>query len=203
MIKTQNEVLLIGTINEEPIFDHSIFEEGIYKIILKVNRTSDNFDLIPVLISERLIDLSELKLDTKIKIIGRFNSFNKREEGKSSLVLYVFTKEIEFIDPDTSDLNLILLKGFLCKSPTYRRTPLGREITDLLIAVNREYSKSDYIPCIAWGRNAKFANNFIIGDYVWLEGRIQSRDYVKRYDEVEINKTAYEVSIMKLSFGEV
>lgn len=195
-----NKVLLIGSINQEPEYDHSIYDEDIYKITLKVERKSENFDLIPVLISERLMNLSLLKQDVKIKITGKFNSYNKHEELKSKLILYVFAKDIELVDMNIPDTNSIYLKGFICKEPVYRKTPLGREITDILIAIERNYNKSDYIPCVIWGRNAKYVHsNYIVGNSISLEGRIQSRQYNKQQsDGTCITNTAYEISVCRV-----
>lgn len=195
-----NKVLLIGSIEQEPEYDHSIYDEGIYKLLLKVERKSENFDMIPILVSERLMNLSLLKQGTKIKITGKFNSFNKHEGFKSKLILYVFAKDIEIVDVDTFDVNSIYLKGYLCKEPIYRKTPLGREITDILVAIDRNYNKSDYIPCIIWGRNAKYIhNNYTVGNIVSVEGRIQSRQYNKQQsDGTCITNTAYEISVSRL-----
>ena len=153
------------------------------------------------MISERLIDVTQDYTGEFLMVTGQFRSYNRHEEQKNRLVLSVFAREAEFIDeePDGAKTNTILLDGYICKLPVYRKTPLGREIADLLLAVNRPYGKSDYIPCICWGRNARFASTFQVGEHVQLIGRIQSREYMKKLSETETEKrTAYEVSVSKL-----
>ena len=153
------------------------------------------------MISERLIDVTKDCRGECIMVSGQFRSYNRHEELKNRLVLSVFAREIEFIDeePDGAKTNHILLEGYMCKRPVYRKTPLGREIADLLLAVNRPYGKSDYIPCICWGRNARFAGKLKVGEHVAVWGRIQSREYQKRIGNDQIiSKTAYEVSVSKM-----
>lgn len=166
-----------------------------------VRRLSNSEDRIPLMISERLIDVTQDYTGEYIMVSGQFRSYNRHEELKNRLVLSVFVREVEFIDEemDGAKTNSILLEGYICKKPIYRKTPLGREIADLLLAVNRPYGKSDYIPCICWGRNARYASGFEVGEHVQILGRIQSRDYVKKISETETEtRTAYEVSVSKL-----
>ena len=168
---------------------------------IRVERLSDSEDLIPVMVSERLLDVTKDYKGLKIEVVGQFRSYNRHEEKKNKLVLSVFAREIDFVDemPENSKTNQIFLDGFICKPPIYRRTPLGREIADILLAVNRPYGKSDYIPCICWGRNARFAGTFQVGSRCLVWGRIQSREYVKKLGEGEMEKRiAYEVSVSKL-----
>ena len=168
---------------------------------LLVKRLSDSFDRIPVMISERLIDVTKDYRGEFIQISGQFRSYNRHEEKKNRLVLSVFAREAVFAEAtdDKIKSNQIFLDGFICKPPVYRKTPLGREIADMLVAVNRPYGKSDYIPCISWGRNARFAANFEVGSRVQIWGRIQSREYVKRLEDDRTEKRiAYEVSVSKL-----
>jgi len=158
-----------------------------------------------LMISERLIDVNEDMVGQNIYVTGQFRSFNRHEEKKNRLVLSVFVRELEFLDEidDEVKSNQIFLDGYVCKEPIYRKTPLGREIADLLIAVNRSYGKSDYIPCICWGRNARFASGFDVGGHVQIWGRIQSREYVKKLSETQTEKrVAYEVSVSKIDFLE-
>ena len=162
-------------------------------------------DYIPLMISERLIDVNEDYIGQTIYVMGQFRSFNRHEEKKNRLVLSVFVRELELLDEIDEDIktNQIFLDGYICKDPIYRKTPLGREIADLLIAVNRSYGKSDYIPCICWGRNARFASGFDVGGHVQIWGRIQSREYVKKLSETQTEKrVAYEVSVSKIDFLE-
>ena len=168
---------------------------------LLVRRLSSSNDRIPVMVSERLLDVREDYTGRCIMVTGQFRSYNRHEEQKNRLVLSVFAREIEFVEeePDGARTNHILLEGYMCKRPVYRKTPLGREIADLLLAVNRPYGKSDYIPCICWGRNARYASGFEVGEHVRILGRIQSREYVKKLSETETEtRTAYEVSVSKL-----
>jgi primosomal replication protein N len=155
------------------------------------------------MVSERLVDVSENYEGEHVEITGQFRSFNRHEEHKNRLVLSVFAREFIFLDEwdDEGVTNQIFLDGFICKDSVYRKTPLGREIADLLVAVNRSYGKSDYIPCICWGRNARFASGFSVGSHVRIWGRIQSREYVKKISETESEQhVAYEVSVSKLEF---
>ena len=196
-----NQVTIMGEVVSGFTFSHEVFGEGFYMVDVSVKRLSNSRDLIPVMISERLIDVTQDYTGEFLMVTGQFRSYNRHEEQKNRLVLSVFAREAEFIDeePDGAKTNTILLDGYICKLPVYRKTPLGREIADLLLAVNRPYGKSDYIPCICWGRNARCASAFRVGEHVQLIGRIQSREYMKKLSETETEKrTAYEVSVSKL-----
>ena len=192
-----NKVYLRGKIVSSPKFSHEVFDEKFFEFDLKVPRLSESFDTIPVTISERLID-DRIAVDSEITILGQFRSYNKQTETKSKLVLTVFVREIVEND-DSQNPNVIELNGFVCKEPIFRTTPFKREICDLLLAVNRAYNKSDYIPCIAWGRNARFVRDMQVGEGISLVGRIQSRIYQKKIsDDVIETKNAYEISITKI-----
>ena len=182
-----NQVTIMGEVVSGFTFSHEVFGEGFYMVDVSVKRLSNSRDLIPVMISERLIDVTQDYTGEFLMVTGQFRSYNRHEEQKNRLVLSVFAREAEFIDeePDGAKTNTILLDGYICKLPVYRKTPLGREIADLLLAVNRPYGKSDYIPCICWGRNARFASAFRVGEHVQLIGRIQSREYMKKLSETE------------------
>ena len=203
-----NRVSIIGEIVSEFTFSHEVFGEGFYIANVSVNRLSDMVDVIPLMISERLIDVTKDYRGMKIEVAGQFRSYNRHEGTKNKLVLSIFVRELRFLEDDEmpeeqSKSNQIFLDGYVCKPPIYRKTPLGREIADILVAVNRPYGKSDYIPCIAWGRNARFAARFEVGVHVQIWGRIQSREYVKRLNEDEVEKrTAYEVSVSKIEYME-
>lgn len=195
----------MGEIVSDFQFSHEIFGEGFYMIDVKVPRLSESSDIIPLMVSERLIDVEEDYKGLNITVQGQFRSYNRHEERKNRLVLSVFAREIEFVDetPESSKTNQIYLDGYICKEPIYRKTPLGREIADLLLAVNRPYGKSDYIPCICWGRNARFASGFTVGTRCEIWGRIQSREYIKKISEEDAQKrVAYEVSVSKLELME-
>ncbi len=196
-----NQVVVMGEVVSEFRFSHEVFGEGFYMVEVLVRRLSNSEDRIPVMVSERLIDVEQDYRGEFIYVAGQFRSYNRHEETKNRLVLSVFAREIVFVEEelDASKTNQIFLEGYICKEPVYRKTPLGREIADLLLAVNRPYGKSDYIPCICWGRNARYASGFSVGQHVQLWGRIQSRDYVKRISETQTQtRTAYEVSVSKL-----
>ena len=204
-ILENNQVSIVGEIISDFQYSHEVYGEGFYMVEVAVSRLSNFSDYIPLMISERLIDTSQSYIGQKVYVAGQSRSYNRHEELKNRLVLSVFVREIEFIEEETEEMksNQILLDGYICKDPIYRKTPLGREIADLLVAVNRSYGKSDYIPCICWGRNARFAARFEVGVHVQIWGRIQSREYVKRLNEDEVEKrTAYEVSVSKIEYME-
>ncbi|MCI9020718.1 MAG: single-stranded DNA-binding protein [Eubacterium sp.] len=200
-----NQVTIAGKIVSGFEFSHEVYGEGFYMVDVSVNRLSNFVDYIPVMISERLLDTTRNYIGQYIYVTGQFRSYNRHEEKKNRLVLSVFARELEFMEQEEEDVksNQIFLDGYICKEPIYRKTPLGREIADLLIAVNRSYGKSDYIPCICWGRNARFASSFTVGSHVQIWGRIQSREYVKKLNELETEKrVAYEVSVSKIEYLE-
>ena len=194
-----NKVCLIGEIVSDAVFSHEVYGEGFYEFSVRVMRLSGQADILPVTISERLIEGANLEKGKRLCALGQFRSYNKIEGGKSRLMLTVFVREL-LEDADEKNPNSILLSGYICKPPVYRTTPFNREIADVLVAVNRAYNKSDYIPCIAWGRNARFVKNLGVGDRVAISGRIQSREYQKKLSETESKTmTAYEVSVSKLA----
>ena len=198
-----NRVSIVGEIVSEFKFSHQVYGEGFYTVDVSVNRLSDLSDIVPLMISERLIDVSENCIGQLVEASGQFRSYNRHDDGKNKLVLSIFVRELAFVDenPEAGKTNQIFLDGFICKAPVYRKTPLGREIADLLVAVNRPYGKSDYIPCIAWGRNARYASSFEVGGRIQIYGRVQSREYVKKISEEQLEKhTAYEVSVSKLEY---
>lgn len=201
-ILNNNQVVVAGKIVSEFQFSHEIFGEGFYMVDLIVNRLSDTHDVIPLMVSDRLFDVEDSHIGEMVVAKGQFRSYNKHEENKNRLILSVFVREIELLeDEDERDNkpNQIYLDGYICKEPVYRMTPLGREIADILLAVNRAYGKSDYIPCICWGRNARFAGKLGVGEHVAVWGRIQSREYQKKIGNDQIiNKVAYEVSVSKM-----
>jgi len=200
-----NQVTVMGEIVSEFSYSHEIYGEGFYMVDVRVQRLSESYDIIPVMMSERLLDVTANYIGRLICISGQFRSYNRHEERKNRLVLSVFAREVEFVDQveESSKSNQIYLDGYICKEPIYRKTPLGREIADLLLAVNRPYGKSDYIPCICWGRNARYASNFSVGERCAIWGRIQSREYMKKLDEENVEKrVAFEVSVSKLELME-
>ncbi len=193
-----NKVYVYGEIVSEAQFSHEVYGEGFYEFYVKVMRLSGQADILPVTVSERIMT-EDMKPGGTICALGQFRSYNKLEGGKSRLMLTVFVRELLDEQPGKNP-NSVVLSGYICKPPVYRTTPFNREIADLLIAVNRSYNKSDYIPAIAWGRNARFVRNLSVGDKVALSGRIQSREYQKKQpDESFVTMTAYEVSVSKLA----
>ena len=199
-ILKNNQAVVAGEIISDFEFSHEVFGEGFYFVKLRVNRLSHSSDTIPLLVSERLIDVTHSHIGQYLEAHGQFRSYNKHENNKNHLVLSLFVRELEFIDSmENRKPNMIFLDGYICKEPVYRTTPLGREIADVLLAVNRAYSKSDYIPCIAWGRTARFCENMEVGTEVKIVGRVQSRQYEKKHEDGTIeNKVAYEVSVGSL-----
>lgn len=200
-----NQVTIMGEIVSDFSYSHEIFGEGFYLVDVSVKRLSDSYDVIPLMVSERLIDVNGDYKGMNVAVTGQFRSYNRHEERKNRLVLSVFAREISFVDEveESAKSNQIYLDGYICKEPIYRKTPLGREIADVLLAVNRPYGKSDYIPCICWGRNARYANQFKVGERCAIWGRIQSREYMKKHSETEIEKrVAFEVSVSKLELME-
>ena len=202
-----NHIILVGKVTSDKVFSHEIYGEKFYIFNLSVPRLSGNADIIPITISERLLELEGLEVDKKIIVEGQFRSYNSYENEKNRLVLTVFAKEVKFAENQEEEIevskdfisNEVTLNGYICKKPIYRQTPFGREISDILLAVNRAYNKSDYIPCIAWGRNARFCENIPVGTEVKIVGRVQSRSYEKKYEDGRVeNKVAYEVSVASI-----
>ena len=208
-ILENNSLVLVGKITDEKKFSHEIYGEKFYTFSLSVPRLSGNADIIPITISERLFKEDELVVDKNVRIKGQFRSYNSYENERNRLILTVFAKDIEFLNEEevvaSKDFvsNEVVLVGYICKAPIYRQTPFGREISDILLAVNRAYNKSDYIPCIAWGRNARFCSKMEVGTEVKISGRVQSRIYEKKYEDGTIEqRVAYEVSIANLELVE-
>lgn len=199
-----NKVTLSGEIVSNFEFSHEVYGEGFYTTMLASERTSGQKDIIPIMVSERLINIAEEKgwVGQKMNIFGQFRSFNKHEESRNKLMLYVFAHDFIPVD-EIENENHVSLGGYICKPPVYRKIPLGREIADILLAVNRPYGKSDYIPTICWGRNARFTSGLEVGTRLQIEGRIQSREYQKRISDDEYEaRIAYEVSISKMETKE-
>ena len=198
-----NYIMLVGKITSEKKFSHEIYGESFFNFDLEIPRLSGISDIIPITISERLIANFDLSLGKQVVIEGQFRSYNTYEDSKSRLILTVFVKEIreKGEDEEIKVPNEVQLVGHICRKPIYRKTPFGREIADILVAVNRAYNKSDYIPCITWGRNARFCENMQIGTELRLVGRVQSRPYEKKHEDGTVEqRTAYEVSISSLEF---
>lgn len=198
-----NKVVIAGTVASEPEFSHEVYEEIFYTFMLDTPRLSETHDTVRVTISEKFLATCGIAVGDKVVIHGQFRSYNNFTNVGNRLILTVFVKDIEKVEEcDEKNLNSIYLNGYICKKPVYRTTPFGREIADILLAVNRSYNKSDYIPCIAWGRNAKYAECLEIGENVIIKGRVQSREYQKRLSETEVeSKTAYEVSVSRLEIA--
>jgi len=201
-----NYINISGIIHSDFVFSHEIYAEGFYRFEVEVERLSGSADILPVTVSERIVNREEMRIGTRVQILGQIRSYNNyiEAERRNKLVLTLFARDIEVTPQATeSQINDVFLNGYLCKPPVYRTTPFGREIADLLVAVNRSYNKSDYIPCIAWGRNARFAGRLQVGENIRVWGRMQSRVYQKKFDTGEVlEKTAYEVSVAKVELVE-
>lgn len=194
-----NKIYLEGKVVEGLEFSHEMYGEGFYMFRLEVSRLSDVSDVLNVTISERLLAGMDLKVGDDVLVEGQLRSYNKFVDGANRLILTVFARNIDYCIERSKNPNEIFLNGYICKEPVYRTTPFGREIADLLLAVNRPYNKSDYIPNISWGRNARFCKTLKVGDNIRVWGRLQSREYQKRISEDDvITKVAYEVSISKM-----
>lgn len=189
-----NRVCVSGAFGQEPVFSHNLFGENFFTTTLLVDRLSGAKDVLPVTLSDRLMSQCRIEPDAPVMIHGQLRSYNKHVDGSNRLVLTVFARSITAEDGLTACINEIVLEGYVCKRPVYRMTPFSREIADLLIAVNRSYNKSDYLPCIAWGRNARFASELEVGSRVRVLGRIQSREYQKSINGAIVDRIAYEVS---------
>lgn len=202
-----NKVILSGENVRNFEFSHELFGEGFYTAKLASERLSGTKDIVPIMISDRIVDTEADWEGSFVSVTGQFRSYNGMKDGKRGVILSVFVEKFEYVAEEKEigikDENTISLDGYICKEPVYRKTPLGREIADVLLAVNRPYGKSDYIPCVAWGRNARFAGGLKVGTRLRIEGRIQSREYQKRISDDEVEtRVAYEVSIAKMEVTE-
>jgi primosomal replication protein N len=198
-----NKVYLSGVVAGMPTYSHEIYGEGFYELHIAVERLSDQKDILPVTMSERLMEGRDFSVGAAVAVVGQFRSYNKISDGRSKLMLTVFVREL--VEPDEGkNPNSVELSGYVCKPPVYRTTPFKREISDVLLAVNRAYNKSDYIPCIAWGRNARYVKNIPVGSKIEISGRIQSREYQKKIDDERYEtKIAYEVSVGRVSSSDI
>ena len=203
-IETQNlqtnNVFLTGKIVSEPKFSHESYGEAFYETYLEVERLSSTKDVLPVILSEKFLNTDSMHVGHTLCLKGQYRSFNQMQDGKSKLILRVFVREVLPQGTDIGD-NIIEISGYVCKPPVYRTTPFNREICDVLVAVNRAYNKSDYIPCIGWGRNARYLRGAKVGDRLDIVGRIQSREYKKNLGDEVITKTAYEISVARVDIA--
>jgi len=198
-----NRVFVAGTVTDELVYSHELFGETFFETQICVPRLSEHKDLLPLTVSERLIEGGKLSVGARVAVNGQFRSYNKIVDDKSRLMLTIFARDITLTEVQDANPNTADFIGYVCKPPIFRTTPFNREICDLLIAVNRAYNKSDYIPCIAWGRNARFAKAITVGRKIRISGRIQSREYTKKLSEEETEKkTAYEISVNQISLDE-
>lgn len=196
-----NKVFLSGEVESSPVYSHELYGEGFYEFYLRVSRLSGQADVLPVTVSERIMSGVDLTIGARVALSGQFRSYNKIENEHSKLMLTVFVRDFLAYDENEPNPNVTELNGYVCKPPVYRTTPFNREICDVLLAVNRSYNKSDYIPCIAWGRNARFVRNIEVGQNIRITGRIQSRKYNKKLEgDVIEERTAYELSVNKITY---
>nr|WP_289290400.1 single-stranded DNA-binding protein [Sporofaciens musculi] len=196
-----NQVSIMGDIVSPFVFKCETHGTKFYKAKVNVRRNSGEIDILPLVISDELVDTSQEYTGQFVLINGQYRSYNQQDGDKRRLKLFIFGQGVELIgkEPDTAAANHIFLDGYICKEPLYRETPLGRRITDILLAVNRPYGESDYIPCICWGKGAELAAGLEVGAHVQIVGRIQSREYMKKLTETEAEKRiAYEVSVKSI-----
>lgn len=199
MLRENNKVNISGVVDTKPVLSHTVFGEKFYRMYVKTVRKSGYSDVIPVLLSDRMVDINKIQVNGTYYIEGEYRSYNQQIDGRTKLILDVAVSFIEPIDDDCEHIDMVILDGFICKQPGYRTTPKGREISDLLLAVNRPYGKSDYIPCIAWGRNAKYVSEMEIGTRIVVQGRIQSRLYNKQLNDTDYEtRVTYEVSVAQV-----
>lgn len=204
MIEATNSIILVGKIKELPAYDHTLYGEAFYKIIIAVSRLSGVEDVLPITVSERILGDTIIETGDRVRVSGQIRSYNHRVEDSNRLILTVFARDFEILQScfDQTDINEVQLSGHICKPVIYRTTPFAREIADVLLAVNRRYGKSDYIPCIAWGRNARFCSELDVGEKLCITGRMQSRTYTKMLaDETEQQRIAYEISCSTIETG--
>jgi len=198
-----NSAVLSGIVNTIPKYSHDIYGEKFYTFELAVKRKSGVYDHLPVMFSDRICTADSVRIGDNLAIEGQYRSYNNFHSEGNRLLLYVFVQNLSWENGQPAVFfNSLVLKGYICKPVIYRKTPLGREISDLLLAVNRSFQKSDYIPCITWGRNARYASTLGVGSRLSIEGRIQSREYTKATPEGTVKRTAYEVSVIKLECQE-
>lgn len=203
-----NKIELCGVIASTPELNHKNYGENFYGFRLSCSRKSTEKDMLPIIVSDRLVEIKNLQVGKKISVKGQVRTFNKHiSDDKRKLLIMVFARDVREIEEESESApefnNNVKLSGYICKPPVYRVTPKGREIADVLIAVNRMYGKADYIPCITWGRNARYAGNLDVGTRIDVEGRLQSREYTKKLDDgTEEIRTAYEISVSRIEESE-
>lgn len=203
-----NKIELCGVIASVPELNHKTYGENFYGFRLSCSRKSTEKDMLPIIVSDRLVEIKDLQVGKKISVKGQVRTFNKHiSDDKRKLLIMVFARDVREVEEEGESApefnNNVKLNGYICKPPVYRVTPKGREIADVLIAVNRTYGKSDYIPCITWGRNARYTGNLDVGTRVDVEGRLQSREYTKKLDDgTEEIRTAYEISVSRIEESE-
>lgn len=194
-----NTAKIVGYVVSSPEIHHSTHGEDFYEFSVRVPRlNSSASDILKVEISDRVFNVNKIKVDSIVSVEGQFRSFNEHntDTGKISLRLFLFTKEIEVLDSADDFTNKITLHGFICKEVVHRKTPGGREISDVILSVNRLYNKSDYIPCVVWGRNARYVSKMGVGTEIEFSGRIQSRVYTKKFEDGStLEREVYEVSV--------
>lgn len=196
-VEENNQVTLSGEIASDFRFSHKVYGERFYIVDVNSPRISGVCDIIPVMVSERLVDVQNSYIGLRVCVEGQYRSYNRRQEDGNHLVLTIFAREWTFLEAAVdTELNHIKLRGYICKAPVYRETPLGRQVTDVMLAINRPYGKTDYIPCICWGRNAVYAGGLEVGAEITITGRVQSRQYIKRFEDGSAEeRTVYEVSV--------
>ncbi len=194
MEQITNQVILRGTLASAPRFSHENHGKRFFRFYLDVPRLSSAVDTLPIVAPEALLESTLLEEGALLCVTGQVRSHNLRSDGKRHLLIFVFASSLALQDGEPA--NQVTLEGFLCREPTYRRTPLGREICDVMLAVPRAFQRADYLPCILWGRTAQEISRCHTRDSLRITGRLQSRVYTKVTEEGSQQKTAYEISAL-------
>ena len=194
MEHTYNQIIVRGSLTALPRFSHENHGKRFFRFSLEVPRLSGNVDILPVVAEEKILNQMDLSGGEMLTVIGQIRSHNTRQEGVRRLLVFIFAADM--IAEDAEPMNDVMIEGPLCREPVYRRTPLGREICDAMIAVPRAFNRADYLPCILWGRTAQDISRCHTRDRVRITGRLQSRVYTKLTDDGPIERTAYEISAL-------
>ena len=199
-LREANRVILSGAVAGRPVYSHTSRDVSFFTFPLEITRLSGNIDRLNIIARSQLLENLEIEEGSYLTVLGELRSFNNKSDTGNRLIISVFARELSF--EGDCDCNSVYLTGTLCKTPNLRTTPMGRDICDMMLAVNRHYGRSDYLPCIAWGLKAREAAQWDVGTVISIEGRIQSRRYIKTIDGQAYEKTAFEVSVTEIQKAE-